>query len=1193
MAARRRRDWITLAGWVFAAAAGLVAALVLAIDLGWQRDRIASLALDLARERLGTEVDVARVTGRLSRGLVLEDLRVGPEADPLIEAARVDVRWSLRALAAAALAEPAEAEWIAERLRLADVRVFLRRTAEGRWPAVASLMEALNAPTDAPDTTPSAERPRLRVRRIAIERITLDVHLEPDPRLATSGAPWRLLWRASGEGRELRIDPDEPLEIDRLTVRGALAAPTSGGPVPLEAADATITLEERRIEAARLSVTGPDFVARAEARGQLDELEAVEVALDAARLDVLVPFLAPWLVAPESVTGELHVEAQLRGPPTALVGRVAIEATGLRDGARRVDAFEGEATFDRPLWPWPDRLEAIEAEIAFDATRVALADLTPGDWPSAPLDARGRGRVSAGRLTLDDASLAIAGLRAKGRGQGSTSRIERLEASFEIDALAPWNGLLLPDRTLGGSARGTLDVAGPREAPGGRLAVVARDLVVDGRSIGRLDVVATREAGKPGGRGAAKPIDLVVDGSDGGAKLVRGSARVDVAAEAAHFTLETGPALAFALAPPGPLADAAAKAEGSVERKGEDYALHLTTFDVRAEAGRLALEAPLTARLAGDGAWSLEAPAVRLGPPPRPATADAEPPPDAAANGEGTIALAAKGRSDRIERIETRIESLPAALVLRHVPDWPLEGGVLSGRLRVDLVATRSQRADGDLTWRAPRVGGVAFERFALSLDDSGDALQARIAAQLEGLQPLEATARLPVGEGALAIDLATFRERVSLDVELDRFELSVLAPLLPVSPRWLREPSGALSGRLEIPAGAGARGFQGRLRLAKGSVTLPLLGQRFSPIRGEVVLDARALRIDGLRIGGDGRGARFDGTVDLNAANGHPIEGVLDLDHFPLARARLVTADVDGAIELRGSLELPVVRGDLALEETRIRVPAADDPVLKEIRIVSQDRDARLVESVDAPANAFDRSDLEVTLRVPPSTRIRGQGAQLFVEGAATASREPGEPLRLRGEARVVNGTYTFQGRQFRVRRGRVTLVGDERLDPVLDIEATRAIQDIVAIVEVSGRLSEPIVRLRSEPERSEQDVLAYLLFGRPASEVGAAQGGRFDATAARLFAGVAERELREVLGDAMPVDSIEIGADEAGNTSELGFGKYIGPNVFIRYVHTLGDEPADSVGVEYRVNDLFSVGSSVSTTGDAGLDLILRYDF
>jgi autotransporter translocation and assembly factor TamB len=233
------------------------------------------------------------------------------------------------------------------------------------------------------------------------------------------------------------------------------------------------------------------------------------------------------------------------------------------------------------------------------------------------------------------------------------------------------------------------------------------------------------------------------------------------------------------------------------------------------------------------------------------------------------------------------------------------------------------------------------------------------------------------------------------------------------------------------------------------------------------------------------------------------------------------------------------------------------------------------------------------MSFSAPRTTRVRGQGAQLFVEGDVRATRRPGEPLRLRGEANVVNGTYSFQGRQFRVRRGTVRLAGDEQVDPLLDVEAHRRVREIVAIVEISGRLSSPVIRLRSEPDLPERDVLSYLVFGRPAEEVGAAQEANFDAAAAQLAAGVAEQELHEVLGDAMPIDTIEIEADESGEPSELGFGKYIGPDLYVRYLHVLGDEPADQVGVEYRLNENFSIGSSVSTTGDAGLDLILRHDF
>jgi translocation and assembly module TamB len=345
--------------------------------------------------------------------------------------------------------------------------------------------------------------------------------------------------------------------------------------------------------------------------------------------------------------------------------------------------------------------------------------------------------------------------------------------------------------------------------------------------------------------------------------------------------------------------------------------------------------------------------------------------------------------------------------------------------------------------------------------------------------------------------------------------------------------------------------------------------------------------------VGGAEEHASLTGSIRFPAEGSPEIEGALSLEHFPLSRSRVASMDVLGEVRLKGTLARPVVRGRVAIEEARIGVPAADDPILKEILVARGSMNGGLTEAPPGEREPFDGAHVDVEFRVPGSTRVRGQGANLFVEGDARVVKLPGEDVRIRGEARVVNGTYTFQGRRFQVRRGRVLLTGDQRLDPVLDVEARLPVAEIVAIVEISGRLSSPVVRLRSEPPRSDQDVLAYLLFGRPADEVGAAGGTRFEAAAARLVAGVAERELREVLGDAMPVDAIEIGADAEGNTSELGFGKYLSRNLYLRYVRVLGDEPADRVGAEYRLNDNFSIGSSVSTTGEAGLDLILRHDF
>jgi translocation and assembly module TamB len=289
----------------------------------------------------------------------------------------------------------------------------------------------------------------------------------------------------------------------------------------------------------------------------------------------------------------------------------------------------------------------------------------------------------------------------------------------------------------------------------------------------------------------------------------------------------------------------------------------------------------------------------------------------------------------------------------------------------------------------------------------------------------------------------------------------------------------------------------------------------------------------------------------------------------------------------------MPVARGKLSVENAKIGVAASDDPILKEIRIATRPTGGSLQESEVAATPPLHSAEIEISIQIPDTTRVRGQGANLFVEGQAQLSKRPFETLRVLGEARVANGSYTFQGRRFEVRRGRLLLTGDESFDPVVDVEARLPVAEIVAIIEISGRLSAPIIRLSSEPKRSEQDVLAYLLFGRPADEVAGSAGTRLDAAAARLVAGVAMQEMGEIMGDAMPIDSIEIGANAEGATSEIGFGKYLSRNLYFRYVHILGDEPAERVGLEYRLNEKFSIGSSVTTTGDAGLDLILRHDF
>lgn len=1206
----RRAGVIRRLGLAALASIALLAALVIAIDLGWQRERIVRIALEIAEARLGVDVSLDRAVGRLSRGIELRDVRLRVDGETLARADSIAVRWDVFSLLTSE-------RWIAESVRVEGWSLRLRRTAEGRWTPLEDLLARLAKPDDEIAASPEAAAgPDLLVRRIELAEGEVELQVEPGEALrkrVISEKPvetLRAIFRAEGDIEDLQVGPRDPAAVETARFDAELVELHSGLPEFDRRARAGLEVElvGARLDSLVAHLGAPGMEGRIEASGRLDQLDRVAVEIEAADLSPL----SGWLQTSRLIEGELDAQATLAGPPTALTGRLQARARGLRFEAVRAEELELELELDDPissLWAAPGQMDA---RLKLHARGLDPGALDRGWLPPGEAELELEASVAAGRLDLRQASLRLAGLVLEASGRASLEEIERLELRFDLEAVQPWLEPLPVELPLAGGLRGEGWIEGPPRSPRGRLRVRSDRLILEDRPLGPLDLSVDRVGDGPAEARlvwgpdedphlrlvatidpARERVDL--DGSGDAAAWTAWDGRVpsiQAAVRAEGFVARSTQGLRFA----GSLRANDTVVEGrslgrfeivAASARGEQ--VEISKLQLEGPLGRLRLQEPATIALGSEGAWDL-AP-VRLS-----AALPVDPvgQPDAAeAGGPGAFQLAASGRRDEIDALTLRAEALPVALVdaFRADPDLPL-----AGRLEGHLSWSRSRQPGwtaGDLVWIDPEIGSVQPDRIAARWSANGQGVDLALRTWLADRSPLVVEGRIetPGGPGRQA-DLTELLEleRFSLRAALEDWDLSTLQTL---APGWMRRLAGRASGTARIERDASGLRLDGRMLLSEGGFTVPILRRRFAPIEGLVILDDRTFRIESMRVGGEEGSAAMTGALHLAAGGSPEIEGEIRFDRLPFARSSVAWVDLLGGLRLEGTWARPVVRGSLAVEEAKIGVPAADDPILKEIRIAGRSGNGALVEKPTETQGPFAAADVDVSLSVPGNTRVLGQGANLFVEGEARVLKIPAGPLRVQGEARVVNGIYTFQGRRFRVRRGRVLLTGDERLDPVLDIEARLPVADIVAIVEVSGRLSSPIVRLGSEPRRSEQDVLAYLLFGRPADQVGAAGGTRFEAAAARLVAGVAERELREVLGDAMPVDTIEIGADEEGRTSELGFGKYLSRNLFFRYVHILGDEPSDQVSLEYRLNDSFSVGSSVSTTGDAGLDLIFRRDF
>ncbi|MDH3521233.1 MAG: translocation/assembly module TamB domain-containing protein [Myxococcales bacterium] len=490
-------------------------------------------------------------------------------------------------------------------------------------------------------------------------------------------------------------------------------------------------------------------------------------------------------------------------------------------------------------------------------------------------------------------------------------------------------------------------------------------------------------------------------------------------------------------------------------------------------------------------------------------------------------------------------------------------------------------------SWEAPRVATARAERLALEIDL--DAAQLRASAQLveAGRAALEARAVLPRPSHWDAAQWLGPGARV--DIEGADFDLAALSPFFP---RQLRDIRGRANLVLRAEGGLPAPRLSGELDIADGALSVPLLGRRYEPIEGRVRLDAQRV-LPELRVGPPEARGSLTGSVELEGVRPSVSDLELVLTHFALARSRVLQLDVTGSLRLVGPVRALALLGGLRLEHAQLRVPEPRDPILREIRIASQaGADVSLVERPPAPPSALERARMDLALSLPRNSWIRGRGLELELEGDLDVQKSALGPVRYAGTLDAVRGRFSFLGKRFEMRSGTTTFDGSERLDPLIDVEALHRVRDVDIVAVLTGRLSNPTLRLSSEPAYEETDVLSLLLVGRRADELDEKAGG-FDAAATKLAAGVAASELTALLRDYVPIDTLEVRVGEGGVPEQIGVGKYVWQDLFVRYDRSFGTDPKDEVGIQYRIDEHWSVESEMATDRSAGADLVWGIDF
>jgi translocation and assembly module TamB len=415
--------------------------------------------------------------------------------------------------------------------------------------------------------------------------------------------------------------------------------------------------------------------------------------------------------------------------------------------------------------------------------------------------------------------------------------------------------------------------------------------------------------------------------------------------------------------------------------------------------------------------------------------------------------------------------------------------------------------------------------------------------------------------------------------------------------PPELQTLEGVLTANVTIAGTIADPKISGRAALTDGAYTELQSGLSLVGLHTEAVAsyasEGSILQFTGGARGADQTNAdtiTLNGELNINDAS--DIDLTLRFENTELSAYPVNTIRANGEINIRGPLEAIEAAGDVSIDELDVEIVTPESTGLIPIEIIAYDGetdDGTTIVETTAVNIAYD-----LAISADDHIFIRGRG--LDSEWSAKVSIiNAKETAIVVGAMSLRRGALDFSGRRFKLTRGNITFDRLSENNPLLDIKAEHeAGNGVTAIIEVSGRADEPSIKLTSTPTLPSEDVMALILFNKPAGELTALEALQTAQALASLGGigpfggGGMQRSVREAVG----LDLLNINIDPEKGGGSLTVGKYVADGFFVSATQdALGESGA--VRLQYEISKNISVDTEIKQDGDQTVSANWKRDF
>ena len=339
-------------------------------------------------------------------------------------------------------------------------------------------------------------------------------------------------------------------------------------------------------------------------------------------------------------------------------------------------------------------------------------------------------------------------------------------------------------------------------------------------------------------------------------------------------------------------------------------------------------------------------------------------------------------------------------------------------------------------------------------------------------------------------------------------------------------------------------------------------------------------------RVDFEGEDARIDFELqDLllfkGEKKGDVTTGVFKTDALALAYPGYGSSKITTDLQMYESGGKTAVTGEIHLKETEVTYTSR-------FLDISKDKDIIIVSKKDKAAKEKDTflQDMFLDIHLISDDEIlyKVDAGEIELKPDMRIRKDFGHAQKITGKLKILDGTYDYADKRFKLEESAVAFRGLEEVNPLLDLHVLYdEIDDVLIRIKIGGDKNRPKLVFSSEPQMSKKDIFSYLLFGMSTKESeGAATSA--NKAAERIFG----RAISKDLARELHLDRLDMNRNSDGGI-DVKAGKKVKRGTIVYYQNKSTES---SVIVEHKISKSWEIDTEVGKRGQS-VDLVFKKGF